>query len=433
MASIEKKGDNYIVTVSNGYDSKGKKIRKKKTFKKPDNLTPKKWEKELHRLILEFEKKIQSGTYIDSNISLKIYTDQWLENYATYNLQPNTILSYEYELNSKILPALGHLSLEKLTPIRIQSFLNNLMEDGVRIDGKHGGYSNRTIKYQGQILSSMLQQAVYWQILPDNPCKRVKIPKNTNNSNKEYSNEKIKFFNQNEILTLSEIVKYEPLKYHVAFNIALFCGLRKGEILGLTWNDIDYNKKTLSVNKARTYIPKIGMITKEPKSKNSIRVVSIPNMLIKLLKEYKVWQNGEKATCGDLWSKEWNNTPWILTQWNGKGMDYSVLSQWLKKLITKHNKKIQDDNSIPSEEKESYILPVLSFHKLRHTSATLLIGENTDIRTVSHRLGHSQTSTTMNIYVHGLLETDQKAADTLEDFFSDDNKETNRSKKFLTE
>lgn len=393
MASIRKRGDSYQVTVSNGYDSKGKKITKSKTFKKPDNMTPKKWEKELNRLALEFEKEIQNGTYIDSNITLEKYSVKWLDEYAKHNLQPKTILSYKDELNNKILPALGHITLEKLTPVRILSFLNNLMEDGIRKDGRPGGYSDRTIKYQWQILSSLLQQAVYWQILPDNPCKRVKVPKNTNKSNKVYSNEKVKYFNQEQILTLSEIVKYEPLKYQVAYNIALFCGLRMGEILGLTWNDIDFKNNTLSVNKSRSYIPKKGMITKEPKAKSSIRVVSMPNMLVKLLREYKLWQNGEKAKCGDLWALEWDSFPWLLTKWNGEGMHYDVLSKWLKKLITRYNKNIENDDSIPEEEKENYILPVLSFHKLRHTSATLLIGENTDVRTVSHRLGHSQTST----------------------------------------
>lgn len=419
MATIEKRGNSYRVSVSNGYDSNGKKILIRKSFRRPDNITDRKWERELNRLALEFETEVLKGLYIDPSTTLEDYTKRWLKEYGEIQLQPKTIESYKAELNNKILPALGHIKLDKLTPVQILSFLNNLMEDGVRKDGKPGGYSDRTIKYQWQILSSMLQQAVYWQILPDNPCKRVKVPKNI--KNKDFSNTKVENFNEEEIVTLSEIIQDENLKYQVAFYIALFCGLRNGEILGLTWDDIDFENKVLSVNKSRSYIVGQGMFTKVPKNESSIRGVGMPDLLIRLLREYKLWQNGEKAQIGDLWDEEWCDTPWLMTQWNGKGMSYNRLTQWLLKVIREYNEKILDDKDIPIDDKKSLLLPELSFHKLRHTSATLLISNNTDIRTVSARLGHAQTSTTMNIYVHGLKSADEKATEMLNDLFDKNN------------
>lgn len=413
MANIEKRGDKYRAVVSAGYDVNGKKIRKYKTLIKPDDMTEAKWQKEIPKLALDFERQVEKGLYIDSNSTIKEYFDKWFEEYADKQLQPRTLESYHYELDTKILPALGHIKLNKLTPVQILSFLNNLTEDGIRKDGKPGGYSDRIIKYQWQILSSALQQAVYWQIIPENPCKRVKVPKNIK-TDKQITEHKVKFYNENQTMLLLDIITDEPLKYQLAVNMVIFCGVRPGELLGLTWNDIDFDNKTISINKSRSHTKKLGMFTKYPKNKSSVRTLNIPDILVKQLQEYKVSQNAEKVICGDLWSTDWDKTPWLLTQWNGEGMYYNTLTDWLFKTIERHNKGIDNNEKILPEDKEEYKLPVISFHKLRHTSATLLIGQNTDIRTVSARLGHAQTSTTMNIYVHGLNSLDVKAANVLE-------------------
>lgn len=427
MANIEKRGNNYRIVVSSGYDINGKKIRKYKTVIKPDDVTEKKWEKEIQAIALDFERDVQRGLYINPNTSLKDYLDKWFEEYADKQLQPRTLQSYHYELDTKILPALGHIKLNKLTPINILSFLNNLTEDGIREDGKPGGYSDRTIKYQWQILSSALQQAVYWQIVPENPCKRVKPPKNIKDNNEKITDTKINYYNEEQTKLLFDIIVDELAKYKVATYIAIFCGLRVGEILGLTWNDIDFENKTMVINKSRSHTKESGMFTKYPKNKTSIRKLNIPDILVKQLQEYKVSLNAEKASCGDLWSEEWDKTPWILTQWNGEGMYHNTLTSWITKTIKKYNRNIDANEDIPKEEKEIHKLPVISFHKLRHTSATLLIGQNTDIRTVSARLGHAQTSTTMNIYVHGLNSLDLKASDSLENLLTN-NKNTKLKK-----
>lgn len=427
MANIEKRGNNYRIVVSDGYDINGKKIRKYKTVVKPDDMTEKKWEKEIQKIALDFERDIEKGLYIDSNSTLKDYFDKWFEEYANNQLQPRTLESYHYELDTKVLPALGHIKLNKLTPIKILSFLNNLTEDGIRKDGKPGGYSDRIIKYQWQILSSALQQAVYWQIILENPCKRVKPPKNIKSNNEQVTESDIKYYDEVQTLLLLDVIKDGALKYQIAVNIAVFCGLRIGEILGLTWNDIDLKNKTISINKSRSHTKELGMFTKYPKNRTSIRTLNIPDTLVKQLQEYKVMQNADKASCGDLWSEEWDKTPWLMTKWNGEGMFHNTLTDWIYKTIKKYNKGIDDNKDIPEEEKENFKLPVISFHKLRHTSATLLIGQNTDIRTVSARLGHAQTSTTMNIYVHGLNSLDLKASDSLENLLAN-NKNTKLKK-----
>lgn len=436
------KNGSYEAIISLGYNADGSKNSKSKTYHKPPNMSIERWEKKVQKMADDLERKLKNIDIVNADVPLKDFAEKWINEYGIQNLEETTLDYYRRELKNKILPALGHRKLYTITPLNILSFLNNLLEDGVRLDGKPGGYSDRTIKNNWLILSSIFQQAVYWQVIPDNPCRKVKVPRNKSNKDRDFSEKPIKYFDEIQTLKLLELVQDEvdkyrrqerasrvdskasgdhiknnPMKYQIAINIALFCGLRNGEILGLTWDDIDFKNKTLTVNKVRAFTDKDGMITKSPKTESSNRTISIPDSVLDLLKEYKKEQQKEIDKLGDLWDIDWIDTPWILTQWDGKGMYLQTISKWLKKTIKRYNTAIMKDEDIPDEYKESYLLPVLSIHKLRHTSATLLIGNNTDIRTVSARLGHSLTSTTMDIYVHGLQSVDRKASQTLEDLF----------------
>lgn len=449
MASIRKVNENtYEVGAYAGRDSEDKILKKYKRFTKPEGMTPKKWEKEIQIIAADFEKEVSSIKYIESDILFKDFVKRWIEEYAEKNLEATTLDFYKRELDNKILKNLGKVKLNQLTPIHILSYLNTLLKDGARVDGKPGPYSDRTIKNNWVIISSILQQAVYWQVIDDNPCKRIKPPKNKK-STKGYSTDTINFYDEEQALILLSIVnnavtKYKqfeageikskgfaysnPMKYQVAVNIALFCGLRNGEILGLTWDDIDFKEKTMTINKVRAFIESEGMITKSPKTKSSIRTISVPDVVIELLKVYKKEQAIEISKLGNLWDEEWYSTPWLFTQEDGKGMFLQTISKWLKKTVADYNKSIMDDENLKDDEKIKLLLPVLSIHKLRHTSATLLISKNTDIRTVSARLGHAQTSTTMDIYVHGLKSADRTASSALEDLLVKDKKK--RKNKF---
>ncbi len=436
MASITKRGNGYRILVSNGYRTDGTKIQETTTFIPDKGLTEKQEKKALDDFVHEFEKKIKNGKFLSGEkITLKEFTERWLSDYATLSLEKTTQNTYKHNLESKIIPALGHLKLSKINPMHLQSFYKNMLEPGVRMDKKEGGYSPATIKKCHVILSSILHTAVEWQVLDSNPCDRVSPPKLTKNIDDikyftleqsetflkaldmEYSTKYKAHIRKDDTGKKYNVPEYTetrriPFQFKVMYYIALFAGLRKGELVALAWNDIDFENNLININKSTA--KDIGkQITKSPKNKTSIRKVSIPGFVTDLLKRYKTEQKELKIKLGDQWEgcegKNWQDTNHIFIQWNGKQMNISTPYQTFKDIIHKYNATVED---------ESLKLPNIPLHGLRHTSATMLISEDVDVRTVSARLGHAQTSTTMNIYAHSLKESDKKAADKLDKLFN---------------
>ena len=421
MSSIKRRGSSYQITVSCGYDIQGKKLIETTTFTPDPALSPKKQEKAVQEYALEFERKVKSGAALEGRkITLKEFSDRWIDEYAKINLQPGTVAKYSEELTDKILPVLGHLKLSELRPHTINAFFASLSHDGVRHDGKSGGYSKATIMKTRNVLSSMLRTAAEWEIIDKNPCEKIRL-------HAEDAPDKIKFFTPEQAMTFIDyiekpyqvrigghkrtddtgipytvgdytITKSIPEQIRILFILAIYTGLRKGELLALQWDDIDFTSNIIHVSKSITIIAGRA-VCKAPKTKTSNRTVSIPRFLSERLNALRLSQLKFQSQVGDYW--QGNN--WVFTQDNGKMMNYSTPYQALQDAISRFNK------DKPLEQQ----LPHIPFHGLRHTSATLLIASKQDVKTVSRRLGHAQTSTTMNIYAHALQESDQNAADAL--------------------
>jgi integrase len=181
-------------------------------------------------------------------------------------------------------------------------------------------------------------------------------------------------------------------KYKVLTMLALFTGMRRGELMGLEWKDIDYEKKTINICRTSQYLPGDGVFTKEPKTEFSTRTITIPDTIVALLKDYKLHQESERTQIADLW----NPTDRLFTTWNGEPMSPDTITDWFGKFIKIHN------------------LPHVTFHGLRHTNVSLLIAEGVDVRTIASRVGHANPTTTLNLYSHMLRKSDQNAADSLE-------------------
>lgn len=376
---------------------------KKKHCKTVKVAKPKDAEKELAKFIAE----IEGNNFIEpSKVTFENFIKRWLTEYAERDLAPKTVHRYKQILNTRVIPAMGHLKVEQIKPVHLIEFYNNLMEDGIREDKdkdgnkKKGGLSGKTILQHHRIISSILNDAVQWQVIGSNPASRVKPPK--------VERKEAKFYDEEQAAALLEALKGEKLKHKALVHIAVLTGLRRGEIMGLDWTDIDFEKGTLEVKRAGQYIPGQGTFTKTPKNETSKRIISLPASLITLLKQYKASQNAKRLKLGTKWQQrekiklgeQWQETDRVFTTWDGSPGHPEWPSQWFSKFIVKKE------------------LPPLNFHGLRHTSITLLIGQGVSLVNASKRAGHSNVSTTGNIYAHALKSADRDAADKLENLFN---------------
>ena len=386
--SIEKRGKNsYRLTVSEGFDLNGRPMIHRKTI----HGTKKEAEVELAKFVTE----VQNGLVIDGK-SLKFseFVDVWKRDYGSKELAPTTYKRYCRMLETRILPYFGHFYINKIRPTDIMKFYDLLEKDTqlVRKKGNNGSktkkpLSGKTILEHHRLLRAMLHRAVYWQLIVSNPAERVQPPRAKKPKRRFYDDEQTKILLENlEKLTV------EDTKYKVAIILTIFTGVRLGELMGLEWQDVDFRNGIISINCSSQYLSDMGVFTKVPKTESSIREIAIPEFIISLLEEYKLWYEEQKSLYGELWT----NSNRLFVQADGKPMHPSSISKWFVKYVG------------------TIGLPVINFHGLRHTNASLLVAQNVDIAVVSARLGHAQISTTLDFYVHPLLSHNRKAAYALE-------------------
>lgn len=386
--SIEKRGKNsYRLTVSEGFDLNGRPMIHRKTI----HGTKKEAEVELAKFVTE----VQNGLVIDGK-SLKFseFVEVWKRDYGSKELAPTTYKRYCRMLETRILPYFGHFYINKIRPTDIMKFYDLLEKDTqlVRKKDNNGSktkkpLSGKTILEHHRLLRAMLHRAVYWQLIVSNPAERVQPPKAKKPKRKSYDDEQTKILLENlEKLTV------EDTKYKVAIILTIFTGVRLGELMGLEWQDVDFRNGIISINRSSQYLSDMGVFTKVPKIESSIREIAIPEFIISLLEEYKLWYEEQKSLYGELWT----NSDRLFVQADGKPMHPSSISKWFVKYVG------------------TIGLPVINFHGLRHTNASLLVAQNVDIAVVSARLGHAQISTTLDFYVHPLFSHNRKAGYALE-------------------
>ncbi len=386
--SIEKRGKNsYRLTVSEGFDLSGKPMIHRKTV----HGTKKDAEVELAKFVTE----VQNGLVIDGK-SLKFseFTEIWKRDYGSKELAPSTYKRYCRMLEKRLLPYFEHFYISKIKPTDIMKFYDLLEKDTqlVRKQGNNGAktkkpLSGKTILEHHRLLRAMLHKAVYWQLIVANPAERVQPPKARKPKRRSYDDEQTKILLEN-----LELLSIEDTKYKVAITLTIFTGVRLGELMGLEWQDVDFKNGIISINRSSQYLSDMGVFTKVPKTESSIREIAIPEFIISLLEEYKLWYEEQKSIYGELWA----NSDRLFVQADGKPMHPSTISKWFVKYVGQIG------------------LPVINFHGLRHTNASLLVAQNIDIAVISARLGHAQISTTLDFYVHPLLSHNRKAGYALE-------------------
>ncbi len=434
MAYIKKKNhEAYLITVSCGRDSKGKKISRSITYK-PDLFTAKgnpksesSLEKEVKTFAAEFERKVLTGHFTEGHtMSFEAYSQKYLSEYAELYQAPRTLESTRTAIK-QFTSAFGYMTLESLNPLFLQEYVTSLTKQKKK-RGKPGQLSPSTIKRKMAVLSAMLSQAVRWNLIDSNPMDRVQIQK----LRKKPDPQKIMCFTQEQanifLAALDNPLYYERsshsyrktsgcvvripdyqikkqinLQLKLFFYLAMFTGCRRGELVALTWADIDLQASTIRICKSACRING-QTINKETKTQSSMRTVAVPSIVTDLARRWKHEQALYRFTIGT----QWMGNNWVFIRWNGVQMGLDTPYQAFCRIIENYNANRQQD---------SPELPRIPLHGLRHTAATLLIGHGVDIRTVSNRLGHSNTSTTLNIYSHALEELDRSAADTMAEIF----------------
>lgn len=377
--SLEKRGQNsWRLTVSCGVDRQGKQIKQTRTIKTSSR-------RQAEKLLAAFVTEVENGLFVvTSRLTLKEFVERWLKEYGEKHLAPKSLARYRDMLDKRILPAMGHLFISKIRPANILNFYNNLSEPGLRLDGKEGPLSPRSIQMHHRVLSAVLQDALEWQIIASNPCRRVAAPK--------AKAPVIKILDEQQTAMLIAGLDEVFLKWKVLCLVALSGGLRLGELMGLEWKHINFTNQTVSIMQTSQYVSGIGIFTKGTKNTSSERLITLPESVIDLLRDYQEWQVSEREKLSD----QWHESDRLFTSWNGKAMHPSSFNHWLRKYCARHD------------------LPRITPHAFRHLSATLLLNAGISLKNVSGRLGHSKTSTTGDIYSHFLKSTDRVAAEKME-------------------
>ena len=279
--SIEKRGkDSYRLVCTDGYDLKGHLIRRTKTIHGT--------KKDAEIALAKFVTEVQSGLVVEGK-SLKFseFVEIWKRDYGEKELAPSTYERYLGMLEKRILPYFGRFYLNKIKPTDIMKFYDMLEKDTQysRKNNKHNvktlkPLSGKTILEHHRLLRAMLHKAVYWQLLVANPCERVQPPRARKPKRKFYDEKQTQFLVEN-LNKLDE----EFIKYKTAIMLTIFTGVRLGELMGLEWQDIDFEHQIISVNRSSQYLTDKGVFTKTPKTESSIRDIGIPDFIVSLLKE----------------------------------------------------------------------------------------------------------------------------------------------------
>jgi integrase len=452
MAWVEKKGNKYRLCARVG---KCKSDKRRTPYIEMDerlrSMTPKQLKKELYLQAMRYEDELNSRRNFDEDkLTFKDIVDIWWEDYATQELERKTLAEYETYL-ARILHELGHYKLCDLRPKDFTDFYRKLKSDGIRRDQKYvlkseytdqckthraeilantgihpdtmsnllkggnttapiadklsrcidlpidklfdtkggeGGLSHKTIRHHHRVITAIYNKAIHWEITTSNPAMRAQVPK--------VETKEANAYNVEQAIQMFRLLANEPLKYQAAIYVALYGGLRLGEVTGLDWISVDFHAKTVSVTKARQYVKKHGTYDKKPKTAKSVRTITLSNDAMYILEEHRKEQERERHKLGDHWVESGK----IFVQQNGEPMFPQRPSTWFSNWMKRTG------------------LPKITFHQLRHTHASILISKGVDIASVSRNLGHSNIQTTISTYVHAFKEAGGEIANVLNDVLS---------------
>lgn len=327
-------------------------------------------ELEMHKFIREIEK----GYHVTNDkITIAEWIDTWLEVYIVENVSPTTYSRYVGMINRYIKPLIGTIQVSELTTLAVQAWVNNLKISPV--SGKE--MAAATVKHAYHVLKGSMDKAVLAGIIPRTPCTGIMLPKGQKKPAVVYDEVQIK-----ELIAAAKGTEMELI-----IDIELCLGLRRGELLGLRWKDIDWEKNQIHIVHNRVVV-KGKSVDKDPKTETSRRTVDVPAQLIQKLRQHKNNCLANRLRLGPSYTV----TDYVIVHPDGRPIYPEYVTQLFKKLQKKAG------------------LPECRFHDLRHLCASIMLMQGVNVKVAKEHLGHKDITTTMNIYTHVLPSVAKEAA-----------------------
>ncbi|HAB6483647.1 TPA_asm: site-specific integrase [Listeria monocytogenes] len=383
MASYVNLGNNkYELRVSKGYDARGKQIRKTK------NVTVK-TVKALKLELSNFEAYVYSSDYTEiKDMRFIDFVEKWRLNYAKRELKGNTIDKYNLFLENWIIPYFERKKISKITTMQLLDYFHEVQKKGVGPSALEGHH---------RVIRSLFKYATLWGITETDVSLSVKKP--------TYKVPEKNIYNRREIEVLIDRIKILQKYQQVMIKLALYCGLRRGEVIGLTTKDMNYNKNTINVYRAVIKSASEGIKLDETKNKRK-RIVPAPAGLMQEIKELAKEKQKNKDKLGLLWkgTKELDGKTVVLIFSHDDGTPFTPAS------VTRMFNRFL-------EKEENNDLTKISFHDLRHSAASFLLEQGINVKVIQNILGHSDIKVTLNTYAHITEDGYSEAAKTFDNFY----------------
>jgi len=446
----------YRIRVNKGNDANGERLKPYvMTYKMDPNISNRQNMKILNEIVAEFERQCQKGTVCDGKQTFQQYAEYAMKIKERRGVKHSTLVRYRQMLKD-IYEEIGYVHLVDIKPQMLNQFYESLEKGTARktperatpkvdfkqylkkrkitqemlhkksgvgmmtirsvISGENilfekaqvlcetlgvplstlfkcvtdeRGLSSKTICEYHRLISSILALADKEMIIPFNPASKATPPRS--------KRKKVNYFDYDEVEKIVKSLKDEPIKWQTLVNLLLITGARRGEIVGLKWDAIDWEKNRIFIHVNLLYSTDRGIYEDTTKTEESERYIALPEETMEMLRAYRKWYIKTSTEFGS----RWNNTGFLFFQDKsgneGKPMHPDTVNQWLRSFAQRHG------------------LGHINPHAFRHTMASLLLHGNMDIGAISKRLGHAKISTTLDIYSHILKESDEQSAETIAD------------------
>jgi len=318
-------------------------------------------QQEVRQKLTQILSEIDDGSYVEpSSMKLETWLDIWLKEY-TANLKPTTYSCYESSVRVHLKPNLGRFQLSTLAPHLIQHFYNELLNE------KH--LSPKTIKNINGAFHKALEQAKKLGYIRNNPLDAVILPR--------VEKKEVKTLEDDDLIRFLNIIKGEPDE--LIYFVTVFTGLRQGEVLGLTWDCVDFENNALLINKQQAYLKRTKEFVYMSLKNGKARALTVADEVMDALRQQQEKQHQWEIAAGSAWS---NPMQLVFTNELGEHVSNKTLYNRFKRLMKANG---FDD---------------LRYHSLRHTFAVSSLRAGDDIKTVQENLGHATAGFTLSTYAH---------------------------------